>query len=244
MTEANTHALLRSSVFRLRSFIIFVFNMSYSVTEENYIKAIYHLSEDGDETISTNAIAGQVNATAASVTDMLKKLREKKIITYEKYQGVRVTREGEKIAKSVVRKHRLWEVFLVEKLGYGWDKIHEIAEQLEHIQSEELIEKLDKFLGYPQFDPHGDPIPDASGNIKAIKQTLLAKMKPGDKGKVVGVKDSSSKLLQYLDSIEIHLGTAIEIIEVIEFDNSFVVKLGKHKNVTLSKLAAQNIMVG
>ena len=143
-----------------------------------------------------------------------------------------------------MRKHRLWEVFLVEKLGYSWDRIHDIAEQLEHIQSEELIDKLDKFLGYPQVDPHGDPIPDASGNIKTVKQTLLSKLKVGDKGKVVGVKDSSSKLLQHLDALNIHLGTAIEITGVIEFDNSYVVKLGKNKTATLSKLAAQNIMVG
>jgi DtxR family Mn-dependent transcriptional regulator len=217
---------------------------NYSSTEENYIKAIFHLSEDGDENISTNEIARQVNAKAASVTDMLKKLKQKKIITYEKYQGVRLTKEGEKIAKSVVRKHRLWEVFLVDKLGYSWDRIHDIAEQLEHIQSEELIDKLDKFLGYPQVDPHGDPIPDASGNIKTVKQTLLSKLKVGDKGKVVGVKDSSSKLLQHLDALSIHLGTSIEITEVIEFDNSFIVKLGKNKTATLSKLAAQNIMVG
>ncbi len=218
--------------------------MIYSSTEENYIKAIFHLSEDGDENISTNDIAKQVSATAASVTDMMKKLKQKKIITYEKYQGVRLTKEGEKIAKSIVRKHRLWEVFLVEKLGYSWDKIHDIAEQLEHIQSEEMIDKLDKFLGHPQFDPHGDPIPDASGNIKIVKQILLSKMKAGDKGKVIGVKDSSAKLLQYLDSLEIHLGTAVEISEVIEFDNSFVIKLGKSKKITLSKLAAQNILVG
>ncbi|HLP53032.1 MAG TPA: metal-dependent transcriptional regulator [Chitinophagales bacterium] len=218
--------------------------MPYSSTEENYIKAIFHLSEDGDDNISTNEIARQVSATAASVTDMLKKLKQKKIITYERYQGVRLTKEGDKIAKSIVRKHRLWEVFLVEKLGYSWDKIHDIAEQLEHIQSEEMIDKLDLFLGHPKFDPHGDPIPDASGNIKSIKQTLLSKLDVGDKGKVVGVKDSSSKLLQHLDALGIHLGTPIEVAEVIEFDNSFVVKLGKNKTITLSKLAAQNIMVG
>ena len=218
--------------------------MDFSSTEENYIKSIFHLSEDGDENISTNDIARSVNATAASVTDMLKKLKQKKIITYEKYQGVRLTKEGETIAKSIVRKHRLWEVFLVEKLGYSWDKIHDIAEQLEHIRSEEMIDKLDRFLGFPKFDPHGDPIPDASGNIKAVKQILLSKMKVGDKGKVVGVKDSSSKLLQHLDSLEIHLGTTIEISEVIEFDNSFVVQLGKKRKITLSKLAAQNIFVG
>lgn len=218
--------------------------MEFSSTEENYIKSIFHLSEDGDENISTNDIARSVNATAASVTDMLKKLKQKKIITYEKYQGVRLTKEGETIAKSIVRKHRLWEVFLVEKLGYSWDKIHDIAEQLEHIRSEEMIDKLDRFLSFPKFDPHGDPIPDASGNIKQVKQVLLSKMKVGDKGKVVGVKDSSSKLLQHLDSLEIHLGTSIEISEVIEFDNSFVVQLGKKRKITLSKLAAQNIFVG
>ena len=218
--------------------------MNYSNAEENYIKAIYHLSEDGDENISTNDIAHSVNAKAASVTDMLKKLKEKKIITYEKYQGVRLTKEGEKIAKSVVRKHRLWEVFLVEKLGYGWDKIHDIAEQLEHIRSEEMIDKLDKFLGYPKFDPHGDPIPDASGNFKAVKQTLLARLKTGTKGKVVGVKDSSSKLLEHLSALEIQLGTEIEITDVIEFDNSVVVKIGKNKKATLSKLAAENIFIG
>jgi DtxR family Mn-dependent transcriptional regulator len=218
--------------------------MNFSSTEENYIKSIFHLSEDGGENISTNEIAKGVNATAASVTDMLKKLKEKKIISYEKYQGVRLTKEGEKIAKSIVRKHRLWEVFLVEKLGYSWDKIHDIAEQLEHIRSEEMIDKLDKFLGFPKFDPHGDPIPDASLNIKSVQQTLLAKMNKGDKGKVVGVKDSSAKFLVYLDAQEIHLGTEIEIIEVIEFDNSFVLRIGKKKKVTLSKLAAQNIFIG
>lgn len=216
--------------------------MIFSSTEENYIKAIFHLSEDGDENISTNDIAAHVNATAASVTDMLKKLKQKKIITYEKYHGVRLTKEGEKIAKSIVRKHRLWEVFLVDKLGYSWDKIHDIAEQLEHIRSEEMIDKLDKFLNYPKFDPHGDPIPDASLNIKTHHQVLLATLQKGDRGKVVGVKDSSSKFLRYLDTQQIHLGSEIEILEVIEFDNSFSVKIGS-KNITLSKLAAQNIFM-
>ncbi len=218
--------------------------MNFTSTEENYIKSIFHLSEEGDENISTNDIARSVNASAASVTDMLKKLKQKKIVTYEKYQGVRLTKEGDKIAKNIVRKHRLWEVFLVDKLGYSWDKIHDIAEQLEHIQSEEMINKLDKFLGFPRFDPHGDPIPDALLHIKATQQTLLTKLQKGDKGKVVGVKDSSSKFLVYLDSLSIHLGTQIEVYEVIEFDGSVIIKLGKNDKVTLSKLAAQNIFVG
>ncbi|MCW5907779.1 MAG: metal-dependent transcriptional regulator [Chitinophagales bacterium] len=217
--------------------------MSFTITEENYIKAIFHLSEEGDENISTNGIAKAVNATAASVTDMLKKLKQKKIITYEKYYGVRLTAQGEKIAKSVIRKHRLWEVFLVEKLGYSWDQIHDIAEQLEHIQSDELIDKLEKFLGFPKFDPHGDPIPDASGNMKSQKQYLLSKLQKGYKGTVLGVKDSSSKLLQYLNELEIHLGTGIEIMDIVEFDGSLIIQLNKKKKVTLSKQVAQNIFV-
>ena len=218
--------------------------MELSSTEENYIKAIFHLGEDGDESISTNEIAKNVNATAASVTDMIKKLKQKKLVTYEKYHGVRLTREGEKIAKGVVRKHRLWEVFLVEKLGYSWDKIHDIAEQLEHIHSAELIDKLDKFLGFPKVDPHGDPIPDASGNIQQLRQVLLSKMKKGEKGKVVGVKDSSSKFLQYLDAQQIHLGSEIEVTDIIEFDGLLSILLGKKKKATISKMAAQNIFVG
>lgn len=218
--------------------------MPLTSTEENYIKAIYHLSEDAVTAISTNNIAKEISATAASVTDMLKKLQQKKIISYEKYKGVRLTKEGEKIAKSVVRKHRLWEVFLVDKLGYSWDKIHDIAEQLEHIHSDELIDKLDKFLGHPQFDPHGDPIPDSAGNIKAIRQVLLANTKKGDKGKVVGVKDSSSKFLQYLDTVNIHLGTEIEVLDVVEFDGTLNMQLDKKKKATISKIAAQNIFIG
>lgn len=218
--------------------------MPLTSTEENYVKAIYHLSEDADTAISTNNIAKEVSATAASVTDMLKKLQQKKIITYEKYKGVRLTKEGEKLAKTVVRKHRLWEVFLVDKLGYSWDKIHDIAEQLEHIHSDELIDKLDKFLGHPQFDPHGDPIPDSAGNIKAIRQILLANTKKGTKGKVVGVKDSSSKFLQYLDTVSIHLGTEIEVLDVVEFDGTLNIQLDKKKRATISKIAAQNIFIG
>jgi DtxR family Mn-dependent transcriptional regulator len=217
--------------------------MLFSSTEENYIKSIYHLSEDGDENISTNDIARAVNATAASVTDMLKKLKQKKIITYEKYQGVRLTKEGEKIAKSIVRKHRLWEVFLVEKLGYSWDKIHDIAEQLEHIRSEEMIDKLDQFLGYPKLDPHGDPIPDALLQIKSKKQVILAKLKKGDKGKVVGVKDSSAKFLQYLDTLNIRLGSLLVVQEIFEFDGSMIIEIDKKQTNTISQLAAQNIFI-
>lgn len=213
-----------------------------TVTEENYIKAIFHLSEDAEKSVATNEIAAQVNATAASVSDMLKKLQQKKLITYEKYYGVRLTAEGQKKAVAIVRKHRLWEVFLVDKLGYSWDKIHDLAEQLEHIRSEELIERLDKFLGNPKFDPHGDPIPDSTGKIHSVKHVLLSKMKVSAKGNVTGVKDSSAKLLQHLSSLGIQLGTAIEVLEVIEFDGSMVIRTDSKKKITISKQVAENIL--
>ncbi|MCS6934016.1 MAG: metal-dependent transcriptional regulator [Chitinophagales bacterium] len=216
--------------------------MILSITEENYIKAIYHLSGEGDEAIGTNEIAAQVNARAASVSDMLKKLKRKKLITYQKYYGVRLTPEGNRIAAAIVRKHRLWEVFLVEKLGYSWDKIHDIAEQLEHIRSEELIERLDKFLGYPKFDPHGDPIPDSKGKVNALKHKLLASLRKGDKARVTGVKDSSAKLLQHLSSIGIQLGTTLEVHDVAEFDGSMLLRIDGKKNITVSRLVAENIL--
>jgi DtxR family Mn-dependent transcriptional regulator len=218
--------------------------MQLTTTEENYIKAIFHRSTDGEGNVSTNAIAEAVNSTAASVTDMLKKLKEKELIEYEKYKGVTLTAEGEAIAKMLVRKHRIWEVFLVDKLGYSWDQIHDIAEQLEHIKDKDLIDKLDKYLGYPKFDPHGDPIPDASGNMKAHKQQLLATLNKGDKGRVLGVKDSSAKFLQYLDSMDLKLGTELKVEDVIEFDGSFMLSLSNKKKVTVSKLVTQNLFVG
>lgn len=213
-----------------------------TVTEENYIKAIFHLSEDAEKSVATNEIAAQVNATAASVSDMLKKLQQKKLIIYEKYYGVRLTVEGHKRAVAIVRKHRLWEVFLVDKLGYSWDKIHDLAEQLEHIRSEELIERLDNFLGNPKFDPHGDPIPDSTGKIHSVKHVILSKMKVSAKGKVTGVKDSSAKLLQHLSALGIKLGTAIEVLEIIEFDGSMVIRTDEKKKITISKQVAENVL--
>lgn len=213
-----------------------------TVTEENYIKAIFHLSGEAGESVGTNDIAAQVNATAASVSDMLKKLTQKKLITYEKYYGVKLTVDGKKVATAIVRKHRLWEVFLVDKLGYSWDKIHDLAEQLEHIRSEELIERLDDFLGNPKFDPHGDPIPDSSGKIHSLKHILLSKMKAGNNGKVTGVKDSSAMLLQHLSALGIQLGTAIEVLEVVDFDSSMVIRTDGKKKITVSKQVAENIL--
>lgn len=213
-----------------------------TISEENYIKVIYHLSLVLPKGVTTNAIAEKLETKASSVTDMLKKLAEKKWVFYQKYQGVSLTENGNLIAKMIVRKHRLWEVFLVEKLDFSWDEVHDIAEQLEHIKSEKLINKLDNFLGNPTEDPHGDPIPDADGKIVKIEKRLLAELEKNQTGICVGVKDTSSDFLKYLDKHEIALGSQIEIIEKENFDNSLKIKIG-NKEVTISNKIASNLYI-
>lgn len=216
----------------------------YSQTEENYIKAIYKLSHQLEGNVSTNAIAEALATKAASVTDMIQKLSAKKILNYEKYRGVELTDKGKKIAVAIVRKHRLWEVFLHEKLKFGWDEVHEIAEQLEHIQSERLIDKLDEFLGYPQVDPHGDVIPGKNGELKALPIQLLAACKVEDKVIVSGVVDHSPLFLQYLDKLGLRPGTAIEVKEIVAYDQSMMVLVAGKKNpLLLSKEVTRNLLV-
>ena len=184
-----------------------------TLTEENYIKSIYHLGKQGATNVSTNAIAQDMETKASSVTDMVKKLSEKGYADYKKYQGVSLTEKGKTIAINIVRKHRLWEVFLAEKLNFSWDEIHEVAEQLEHIKSKKLISQLDAFLGYPTHDPHGDPIPDETGNIKKIDKILLSEAKEGDHCICVGVQDSSTEFLKYLDKNNIALGVHLKVLQ-------------------------------
>jgi DtxR family transcriptional regulator, Mn-dependent transcriptional regulator len=219
--------------------------MSLSFTEENYIKLIYRASKTdpttSDQEVSTNEIADLTQTKPASVSDMLKKLAAKGLINYVKYQGVTLTPEGEAKALLVIRKHRLWEVFLVDKLEFSWDQVHDIAEQLEHIQSDELIKRLDKFLGYPQYDPHGDPIPNDKGELSSKKQVYLIDMKIGDNGDVVGVKETSPLFLRYLDKIGVNIGAHIEIMDKIEFDQSIEIKVNKDRVIIISKDIAQNI---
>lgn len=214
-----------------------------SFTEENYLKAIYKLLEDGSESVSTNAIAARVSTRAASVTDMLKKLSAKKLINYRKYQGVSLTPAGKKIALSVIRKHRLWEMFLADKLHFGWDEVHEIAEQLEHIRSDELIDRIDKFLGYPPFDPHGDPIPDAKGKIKQSRSLSLSDAALGDILIMTGVVDHSPAFLHYLDSIALRLGDELQVSEMVAYDRSLHLLINKKKKIQISHEAARNILV-
>jgi DtxR family transcriptional regulator, Mn-dependent transcriptional regulator len=213
-----------------------------SLTEENYLKAIYHLSDGGSKSVLTNDLAAAMNTKAASATDMIKKLSAKTVISYEKYYGVNVTSKGKNEALMVIRKHRLWETFLVEKLGFSWDEVHEVAEQLEHINSPRLIEKLDEFLGFPKVDPHGDPIPDHKGKIKVLPHVAIDQLNIGYQGKIAAVKDSDSNLLKYLDKIGAKPGTKLKILGKETYDESMEVLIDDHR-VFISKEVSQNILV-
>ena len=213
-----------------------------SFTEENYLKAIYHLAQGGAKAVLTNEIADSMSTKAASVTDMIRKLSAKNYISYEKYYGVKITRQGKSEALNIIRKHRLWETFLVQKLHFNWDEVHEIAEQLEHIQSPLLIEKLDEFLNYPKADPHGEPIPDRNGKVKVQAHACLDEQAGGYKGNIVAVKDSDSNLLKYLNKIGATPGKKIELIGKEVYDGSLEV-IVENKKLTISKSVAQNILV-
>jgi DtxR family Mn-dependent transcriptional regulator len=218
--------------------------LQLSFTEENYLKAIYSLSERSESfDTSTNEIAERIRTKPPTVSDMLRKLTEKKMVSYEKYKRVQLTRAGKQVAILIIRKHRLWEVFLHDKLDFAWDEVHEVAEQLEHIHSEELILRLEKFLGFPKYDPHGDPIPSANGELSPLKRITLSDAEPNKSYRVVGVKDSSTLFLQYLQQINISIGTKIKLIEKIAFDGSLVISLKKNQQLTVSKKFSDNVLV-
>ena len=214
----------------------------FSLSEENYLKAIFHLEHTYREGVSTNALAEEMETKASSVTDMVKKLSEKKLVIYKKYQGVKLSKLGRDTAIEIIRKHRLWEVFLVEKLNFNWDEVHDVAEQLEHIRSEKLIKELDKFLGFPKRDPHGDPIPDAGGNFSVSNKTLLADLSIGEAGICVGVKDSSAAFLQFLDKNNISLGKKIKVLEKEDFDKSMLID-NQGNDLRISSLISENLYI-
>jgi len=212
-------------------------------TEENYLKTIYKLSEEAPS-VTTNQLAATLHTKAASVTDMLKKLAEKKLIDYIPYYGVTLTEAGKKIAIDVVRKHRLWEYFLVEKLNFKWDEVHVMAEELEHISSVELVDRLDQFMGYPAYDPHGDPIPDKHGRIKEQEFKPIGQLGVGGNGVISGVREHSPAFLQYLEKLNLMLGNQITVVEVLAYDQSVVLTVNHSENkVSISKDAAKNILV-
>jgi len=210
--------------------------------EENYLKAIFKIAEKEPGPVLTNALAAEMGTSAASATDMLKRLSDKQLVAYEKYRGVTLSETGNRIATDLIRKHRLWEVFLVDKLGFAWDEVHFFAEQLEHIQGEHLSERLDDFLGHPRFDPHGDPIPDAQGKWIRRTQTRLLTLTPGQRGIVTGVDDHSPSFLQYLAELGLSLGAELEVLERTAYDQSAKVRIGEREAV-LSEKVGQNLFV-
>jgi DtxR family transcriptional regulator, Mn-dependent transcriptional regulator len=215
-----------------------------SPSEENYLKNIYLLAEKNRSTpVTTNELSEVMNTKAASVTDMLQRLSEKKLLHYKKYQGVLLTNSGKSKAISIIRKHRLWEYFLVEKLKFQWDEVHSVAEELEHISSDLLIDKLDAFLGRPKFDPHGDPIPNHLGKIAPLNFKNLSSLKINDKGKVAAVVEQQPAFLKHLDKLHIHMGTPVKVVEKVEFDKSMGIVINNSSTANISFEIAKNILV-
>lgn len=213
-----------------------------SSTEEDYLKTIYKLNVD-NEAVSTNSIAESLNTKPSSVSDMIKKLSNKKLVNYVKYKGVSLSLKGEEIALTVIRKHRLWESFLVDKLNFKWDEIHEIAEQLEHINSVELVNKLDEHLGFPSHDPHGDPIPNKEGKLISSNMVPLSELEKGKKAVIKGVKEHSSEFLKYLESIPLVIGTSVKVIKNYGFDSSMKIEIDNNKELMISEAVANNLNV-
>jgi DtxR family Mn-dependent transcriptional regulator len=216
--------------------------LKHSFTEENYLKAIHKLSESS-ETVSTSDIANELDIRSATVTDMLKKLAAKKLIRYQRYKGVSLTEKGVRISVRIIRKHRLWELFLFERMKFKWDEVHEIAEQLEHIQSDKLIDRLDEMLGYPKFDPHGDPIPDREGKVHVMRSVPLSDVNPGSSHRVIGLSDDQDDFLRYLDRLHVNIGVMITVNSREEYDGSRNVTINDEVDVFISEEVARKILV-
>ena len=213
-----------------------------TLAEENHLKAILSISLINPKKITTNAIAKEISISPASVSDMLKKLLEKKLIKYEKYQGVSLSKKGLILATNILRKHRLWECFLVNKLKFDWAEVHDIAEQLEHIRSVKLIDKLDSYLNFPKYDPHGEPIPSKDGAIPNRDTIPLNKLNSGDIGLVMGVNLDEKEFLDYLTKLNIRIGTKIEIKDKIDFDQSLNIRI-ENNNYHISYEVAKHLLI-
>jgi len=214
-----------------------------STAEENYIKAVYKLSGGGTGAVSTTALSEALCTKPASVSDMLRKLSNKDLVHYVKYHGVQLTEQGQRVALKIIRKHRLWEVFLVQKLHFSWDEVHEVAEQMEHVHSELLVQRLDAFLEHPRVDPHGDPIPTETGELPKVEQKALAALEVNQAGVVCRVKDSQPSFLQYLNRVGIQIGSQLLVMDKIPYDNSLEISINKSKTVILSSDVLEKIFV-
>ena len=217
--------------------------MDLTYTEENYIKVIHHLSNGGQHMVATNSLASYLRTSPAAITDMVQRLHQKGLISYQKYQGVNIAAPGLAKAMQILRRHRLWEVFLVKKLKFTWDEVEEVAEELEHIRSELLIKRLDEYLDHPSYSPHGEPIPDVNGAIKTQPQILLSQLEAGATGTIVAVKDDSAPFLQYLNKKNIYLGAAVKVLEKIPFDQSMELSIDGSVGVTISSLVSDNLLI-
>ena len=216
--------------------------MKYSPSKENHLKAIYHLQNE-QGVVTTNALAAALQTRPASVTDMLKKLKDQKLLLYERYKGFKLNNEGKKAAVQIIRKHRLWEYFLVKKLQFGWDEVHEIAEELEHISSKKLVDRLDAYLGFPETDPHGDPIPDSLGRFILRRQISLSELPLNKSVQVSGIASQTTEMLELLQYNNIRLGTRLEVKKKFPFDNSLEVKIRNRPPMTISAQVAKNVLV-
>jgi DtxR family transcriptional regulator, Mn-dependent transcriptional regulator len=214
--------------------------LNFSTSEENYIKAIFHL-QPADGAVTTNELAAELKTRPASVTDMMKKLKTKKLVHYEAYHGFRLSNDGKKLALIIIRRHRLWEFFLAEKLKFSWEEVHAVAEDLEHVSSKKLIDKLDEFLGFPRFDPHGDPIPDSNGRIETSKQVALQDLPLNKAAVVCHVSDQSSEMLELLGHKKIGIGTKLEVKRKFNFDNSLEIKIRQQAPINISEQLSKNI---
>ena len=216
--------------------------LNFSNSEENYLKTIYHL-QTKDDNVTTNELAGKLQAKPASITDMMKKLKTRKLVNYQPYRGFRLTPEGKKVALSIIRRHRLWEYFLAEKLKFNWDEVHEVAEQLEHVSNKKLVDKLDEFLAYPKFDPHGDPIPDTNGKMEASKQISLSELQINKPAKICYIANQSELLLEHLQEKKIKMDAMIVVKRKFSYDDSLEIKLDNKIMLTISGQLAKNIFV-
>ena len=215
--------------------------MNYTSAEENYLKTIFHL-QGTEGTVSTNLLAEKLQTKPASVTDMMKKLDAKKLLHYKPYYGFSLSTEGKKVALSIIRRHRLWEFFLSEKLKFGWEEVHLLAEELEHVRSKKLIDRLDEYLGFPPFDPHGDPIPDHKGKVRNVKKISLDQLQAQQLAEVCQVTNQSSEMLDLLQHKNINIGTRLEVKKHFDFDQSLELKI-KNTTITISGELAKNIFV-
>ncbi|EIM75848.1 DtxR family iron (metal) dependent repressor [Nitritalea halalkaliphila LW7] len=217
--------------------------MELTAAEENYLKVIYKLSDGGKTSISTNDLAAAMSMKPASASDMIKRLAEKKLLDYRKYYGAELSELGKKQAIEVIRRNKLWMVFLADRLKFSWDEIDQVADELEHTRSGLLLSRLEEFLGYPKVDPHGEPIPDVSGAIQTRPRIPLLALPIGQSAQIVSVKDSSPAFLKYLDKIGAYIGAQVKLLDKVEFDGSIELLVDQKRTVFMSSSIAANLLV-